>query len=50
MATVTWVATVGITWPDGRVEAGEVVPAEVVEAAPWLIEQGHVIPQERVDG
>jgi len=29
--------------PNGvRVEAGDEVPASVIEASPWLIEQGHV--------
>jgi hypothetical protein len=49
MANVTWIATVGISWPDGdgegRAEVGDVVPTAVVEAAPWLIEQGHVVAQ-----
>lgn len=45
---MTWRAVVGIQWPDGdgdgeaRAEAGEIVPTSVVEAAPWLIEQGAV--------
>lgn len=31
--------------PDGvRVEAGEEVPARVVQASPWLLEQGVVAP------
>ncbi len=47
---MTWIATVGITWNGGRAEPGEIVPEDVVTAAPWLVEQGHVIAQERADG
>ncbi len=36
-------AVVGLTLADGtRIEPGETVPPEVVEAAPWLLEQGAV--------
>ena len=51
--TKEYVATVGMNLlcdesnPDGtRIEAGAVVPAAVLEKAPWLIEQGHVVVKE----
>ncbi|NBV62810.1 MAG: hypothetical protein EBR73_17460, partial [Rhodobacteraceae bacterium] len=50
LAGMTWIATVGITWDGGRAEPGEAVPDAVVEAAPWLVEQGHVMKQEHADG
>lgn len=35
--------------PEGvRIEAGDTVPAEIVAASPWLLDQGHVIPQTEV--
>lgn len=38
-------AMVGITddAAGARYEAGEAVPAELLERAPWLLEQGHVM-------
>lgn len=37
----------GLNWPaadsEQRAEPGDEVPAEVVRAAPWLLEQGHVV-------
>ena len=38
-------AMVGITddAEGARYEAGEAVPAALVERAPWLLEQGHVV-------
>lgn len=47
---MTWIATVGIAWEGGRAEPGEAVPDAVVESAPWLVEQGHVVKQEHADG
>jgi hypothetical protein len=44
---LSYVAKVGINYPDGkggekRVEPGEPVPVAVVKNAPWLLEQGLV--------
>jgi hypothetical protein len=41
-------AMVGITddAEGARYEAGEAVPAALVERAPWLLEQGHVVDTE----
>ena len=44
---MTWQATTGINWPDGkggevRVEAGDDVPDSVVSDNAWLIADGHV--------
>ena len=42
-----WIATAGIDWDDAgkarRIEAGEPVPDRLVRAAPWVVDQGHVI-------
>jgi len=45
---MTWQATTGINWPDGkggevRVEAGDDVPDSVVNENAWLVAEGHVI-------
>lgn len=44
---MTWQATTGINWPDGkggevRVEAGGDVPDSVVSDNAWLVADGHV--------
>lgn len=46
-------ARTGLNFPDPaqtdaevRVEAGGTVPAAVVDANPWLLEQGHVVAEE----
>lgn len=42
---MTWKAANGITddVKAARYEIGDVVPAELVKRAPWLVEAGHVI-------
>lgn len=49
-----FVAVDGITYKDTRgkeraVEPGAVVPAEVVDQAPWLLEGGHVVASGSVN-
>lgn len=49
---VRYEAVVGLSVPnaagDGelRIEPGHLVPERVIEAAPWLVEQGHVRARE----
>lgn len=45
---LVWVAIVGMNYgPDNaRIEAGEEVPASVLKASPWLIENSHVRPKK----
>ena len=38
----TFVAVVGISSPAGRFEAGDDVPAELVEKHPWLVKRNKV--------
>jgi hypothetical protein len=48
---MTWKAAAGITddVKAARYEVGEVVPAELVKRAPWLVEDGHVIDAKDFD-
>lgn len=41
-----YLAIVGITKGDVRIEAGEIVPPEIIAAAPWLVENNHVRPKK----
>jgi hypothetical protein len=48
---MTWKAAAGITddVKAARYEVGEVVPAEAIKRAPWLVEQGYVIDAKEFD-
>jgi hypothetical protein len=43
---VVYLAIVGISKGDVRIEPGEVVPPEIIAGAPWLIENNHVRPRK----
>lgn len=42
-----YIALTGLNYgpEDTRIEAGDEVPASVVDAAPWLLTDGHVVVQ-----